>query len=339
MVTKLLFGEKKKAIRSAGLRTEKKFFGPRGVFVKAGHTQHLKNPKSFHNIEKSGFHRGQYVGYGGGTWRIHKYGTGERSWIAVKQGGGGEFYASDFADLSAKLDKLASQKNPGRPHGKFTSCVEQVSRKRPRVTDPSAVCGAALRKNEEQGRYSSFTWAQIVKYLEQEGWKPLGKKGVAAFSRTIGNLFQVLQLEARAWRVLYRTPLTGATLSLGTYKQLDSAMIAANRQASDWMGKKNPITHKTALRYAKEIVKHERAGMRENPITVIGNPPDEVRANVAGVMYNRVHEVQAEKTGAHKHKGFWYHPFKGKSDVQMLALDSGDILLHSKAGKKLWKVD
>lgn len=30
-------------VRLAGLRTEKKFFGPRGIFAKAGHVQHLKN--------------------------------------------------------------------------------------------------------------------------------------------------------------------------------------------------------------------------------------------------------------------------------------------------------
>jgi hypothetical protein len=216
MKTKLFFGEKKHEVRAAGLKTEKKFFGPRGVFAKAGHTKHLK-------------------------------------------------------------------------------------------------------KHNPQRRSTGFTWDQMLDYLGNEGWKPTGKKYQAVFHRRTGSLFQILQLEARAWRVLYRTFLTaGASpaLSLGTYEQLDAAMIAANRQANDWIGK----------------------GKR-NPITVVGNPPKRIRAKVKGVMYNKVHEVQAEKTGQHKHKGFWYHPFKGKTSVQMLALDSGDILLHSKAGKRLWKED
>lgn len=207
--------KRKLQVRAAGMHTEKKFFGKRGIFAKAGHTQHLKNP---------------------------------------------------------------------RPEPQFTS------------------------------------WAMLVDYLKNEGWKPLGKKGVASFGRTIQGLDQALQLEARAWRVLYRSPLYGVEKvvhSLGTYQQLDRALIAANRQANDYLFPKAP---------------------KKNPITLNGNPPKRIRADVEGVMYNKVWEIQAEKTGD-KHKGFWYHPFKRNSDVQMLALDTGDILIHSKAGKKLWRPD
>lgn len=164
---------------------------------------------------------------------------------------------------------------------------------------------AKQRTNPKPYRHEGPTWGAIVDYLKHEGWKPRGKKGVASFGRHTGGLYQVLQLEARAWRVLYSTVVTFTTRSLGTYKDLDRAVIAANRQASEYLRKK------------------------KNPKR---NPP-----GVAGVMYNKVHEVQAEKTGQHKHKGLWYHPFKGKSQVEMLALDNGDILLHSKGGKKLWR--
>lgn len=153
------------------------------------YTSPRRNPKSYHNIEKSGFHRGQYVGYGGGTWKIHKYGKGKHTWIAVEQNRlAPSFYAESFADLSAKLD--------------------------------------------------------------------------------------------------------------------------------------------------------ERAKMKENPIAIfgLGNPPKSIKANVEGVVYNRCLEVRAEKTGKFQ-KGLWRHPFSKKSQVQILALDNGDLLLHSTRGVKLWKVD
>lgn len=321
MKEKLFFGEKKHAIRAAGLQTEKKFFGPRGVFAKAGHTKHLRR---------------------------------------------------------------------GRP-SKFEEDI----------LDSQTVQHLGMQKRHNQ---PPMTWSGLVTYLKQEGFEPLGKKNVNAFSRRVGSLFQIIQLEARSWRVLYRTFLTAAAspaLSLGTYTHLDQAIIAANRQANDWIGKKNPITvvgnprkHPAAGKYrsgksAYDIAvsygfpyirgdgrkrggvwfnRFTRTDDERGPALWVGwnektrrwiiegdeplhkgipgvgqtpreNPPKRIRADVAGVMYNRVWEVQAEKTGDHEHKGLWYHPYKGKSQVQMLALDSGDILLHSKAGKKLWKED
>jgi len=62
--------------------------------------------KSLPNIEKSGFHCGEYVGYGGGTvWRIHK--AGKTSWCAIPRS---EYlqvlHASTLAELSTQLEKL-----------------------------------------------------------------------------------------------------------------------------------------------------------------------------------------------------------------------------------------
>lgn len=88
---------------------------------------------------------------------------------------------------------------------------------------------------------------------------------------------------------------------------------------------------------------------RNNPIAVygLGNPgsrtrarrpqdnPSSYRATIEGVIYNRCLEVRAEKTGSFK-PGFYRHPFATTSRVQVLALDNGDILLHSTHGKKLW---
>jgi hypothetical protein len=76
--------------------------------------------------------------------------------------------------------------------------------------------------------------------------------------------------------------------------------------------------------------------VKKNPITLVGNPPQTVRARVEGVLYHRVVEIQAEKVGG-PDKGLWYHPFSQQADVCILALDTGDLLVHSKAGKRLWK--
>jgi len=78
------------------------------------------------------------------------------------------------------------------------------------------------------------------------------------------------------------------------------------------------------------------ARIRKNPIGVfgIGNPPKSIRATVAGVVYSRCLEIRAEKT---KFKpGLYRHPFARKSGVQILALDNGDLLIHSTRGVNLW---
>ena len=82
--------------------------------------------------------------------------------------------------------------------------------------------------------------------------------------------------------------------------------------------------------------------MKKNPITVVGlaNPqgnPPRVNANIEGVIYNRCIEIRAEKTGYKK--GYYKHPFSRGSKVCIYALDNGDLLVHSKAGVKLWQPD
>ena len=108
--------------------------------------------------------------------------------------------------------------------------------------------------------------------------------------------------------------------------------------------------------YAKKAKKIREAGLKaereffgkggalevkDNPITVVGllnpYPPRSVSANIEGVVYNRCIEIRAEKTGYKK--GFYKHPFSRGSQVCIYALDNGDLLVHSKAGVKLWQPD
>lgn len=87
----------------------------------------------------------------------------------------------------------------------------------------------------------------------------------------------------------------------------------------------------------------DRNRMKDNPITVVGlanpqeNPPRSVNANIEGIVYNRCIEIRAEKTGYKK--GYYKHPFSRGSQVCIYALDNGDLLVHSKAGVKLWQPD
>lgn len=56
------------------------------------------------NIEKSGFHHGEYVGYADGAWRIRIIGPNRRlGWIATKQQGIGTLSAPTLARLSQRL--------------------------------------------------------------------------------------------------------------------------------------------------------------------------------------------------------------------------------------------
>ena len=346
-------GARKKAgIRESGRKLEEQFFGPGGEVQQSFYRGLQKerrehperfiagmprnNPRGFHNIEKSGFHRGEYVGYGGGVWRIVKYGTG---WNAGRKEPQAYFTAPSLEAVSKKLEEYAAKKNP-----------------------------ADIGRDD---------WEREKAYIEAERWKPLGKKNVKAFGRTTGSLYQILQKEAREWRVLYRTFLTaGASpaLSLGTYKNLDLALIAANRQANDW-ARNNPgeawhkgmehaagaygrrsrepleramykgieVAHRDSATAARRLGMNPRKERTirprhsKNPLAVFGfpNPPKSVNVSVAGILYSRCLEIRAEKL---KYKpGLYKHPFTRKAGVQILALDSGDLLVHSTRKVNLWK--
>lgn len=58
-----------------------------------------------HNIEKSAFHKGEYVGYSDGVWRIVKH---SRVWRAVHTKGiHWSQEARTLAELSAKIDECS----------------------------------------------------------------------------------------------------------------------------------------------------------------------------------------------------------------------------------------
>lgn len=61
--------------------------------------------KSMHNVEKSVFRKGEYVGYADGAWRIVKVG---KLWRAVHQNGKHwSVKAKTLEDVSKSLDKVS----------------------------------------------------------------------------------------------------------------------------------------------------------------------------------------------------------------------------------------
>lgn len=104
--------------------------------------------------------------------------------------------------------------------------------------------------------------------------------------------------------------------------------------------RKNPKKpHGKFVRCVKAVQK-KKLPKGSSPQAICGaalrkNPPHGINAGIAGVIYNRCVEIRAEKTTYEP--GYYRHPFSRKAKVCVLALDNGDILIHSKAGVNLWK--
>jgi len=66
--------------------------------------------KDYHNIEKSEYKRGEYVGYADGVWRIFKWGSGWRAFCRL-HADHINLYANTLADMSALLEIAAAKKH------------------------------------------------------------------------------------------------------------------------------------------------------------------------------------------------------------------------------------
>ena len=65
--------------------------------------------KSFHNIERSAFHRGQYVGFADGAWNIRRDGNG---WMArPAYAKYPAFHRRTLAEVSAFLDTIVPERS------------------------------------------------------------------------------------------------------------------------------------------------------------------------------------------------------------------------------------
>ena len=72
-----------------------------------------------HNIEKSAFRHGEYIGYGGGkVWRIRKTNSTYGNWIARDQNDNAlwdPIYAFRLKEMSEKLEALYMGASNGNP--------------------------------------------------------------------------------------------------------------------------------------------------------------------------------------------------------------------------------
>jgi hypothetical protein len=85
--------------------------------------------------------------------------------------------------------------------------------------------------------------------------------------------------------------------------------------------------HKTSGSAARKMGMNPKKKTRKNPIAVF-NP-----SKVAGTIYNNAIEIKAQKTGGPL-KGHYKHVFG--SNVRILGLTDGTVLLQHKNGKPLW---
>ena len=82
--------------------------------------------KSYLNIEKSGFHRGEYVGYGGGkVWRITKSNSSFGTWFARNQDNANDyFFAFGLDSVSKQLHALNMFSKKNEEMGEQWSLVQ-----------------------------------------------------------------------------------------------------------------------------------------------------------------------------------------------------------------------
>lgn len=66
--------------------------------------------RDLHNVEKSTFRKGEYVGYANGVWRIRKRAGG--AWRGDKDGA--SVYGATLADISSELDAVDAANTAAR---------------------------------------------------------------------------------------------------------------------------------------------------------------------------------------------------------------------------------
>ncbi len=259
----LAWGKKMREIRRAGKKTERAFFGPRGVFAKAEHAKHVKNPIEPH----PDFTITEHPVHGGGK----SYGI--------------LWYIDGVHSVGFSTAQEA-----------YNNAVRHVHR--------------------HPGKYG--------KGNPGEAWHEGMQHVAARYGRDAGT---------REEKILFK----GVEVA-----HRDSAK-AARRMKMNPKRRPSLAKHRTVRpgegRFPMSAVfSGKEKPVKKNPLAVftLGNPPTRINTGIAGIVYNICHEIRAEKTGFKK--GLYRHPFSRKSGVQILALDNGDLLIHSTAKVRLWKL-
>jgi hypothetical protein len=301
---------KKALVRRAGLQTEQEFFGPGGVFAKAGHTRHLEpvshNPGILVVDDPVYNERVKFPKYSGTISPLSAHGSDGVKLLVRRLP---HFKKSDHAeharahlDSAVGLDRqyqdlisdeLEILKGKGIDRGPLISGV--ISER-----FPDAVKSRLRELATWITKHKGAAWLH-----DQAAHSRMTKNPITLIGA--GNPGESWHRSKASWAKGKRDRFEGTTYAHGF-----------------WSGEK---------------VAHEDSAAAARKIRGQANPAHRINAGISGVLYNRCVEIRAEKTSAKGLKGLYYHPFLERSKVCVLALDNGDILIHSKAGEKLWKLD
>ena len=69
--------------------------------------------RSYHNIEKSAFKPGEYIGYADGVWRIVRWGSGWRSFCRLHAD-----HVNLYADTLSEMSTLLEAESR-KPHARY----------------------------------------------------------------------------------------------------------------------------------------------------------------------------------------------------------------------------
>jgi len=341
---------KKARIRAAGKRTEKQYFGPHGevqtsIYKKIDkrrreHPEHFiggmpKNPRRLRRNAK-----GDYSG----VLKLPSY--IDRAVAFVLHDGPKVLDWEWDRRMSPENKKhfhdfLVSVHHPlayeaGTPEQRFKRFIMEyvMPRIEKNPKDFQNIEKSGFHRGEYVG-YGGGVW-RIVRY--GKGWNA-GRQGEPRAHFTAPTLEEVSKIlttyaekknPGKAW---HEREASYAHDYVRESKDPDEKVFYAGVESAHRISAS--AAHKLKMNPKKERVIRPRHS--KNPLAVfgVGNPPKRVSIGVAGVLYSRCLEIRAEKL---KYKpGLYKHPFTRKAGVQILALDSGDLLVHSTAKVNLWK--
>lgn len=178
--------------------------------------------------------------------------------------------------------------------------------------------GSMYSIRRDRGEYKlSYVIGDSVQYIRAY---PSVRKAMSAVDHTQGSAFKKPKLNPGA-----------------AYHEAEAEQEEQTEQRARKAGKTQQAAFHRGKAVAHRQSETKARTLHMNPIAVFGNPGSTVKARVEGVVYNRLIEIRAEKT-THK-PGFYRHPFHKSTRAQILALDNGDLLIHSMSGKRLWGED
>lgn len=210
-----------------------------------------------------------------------------------------------------------------------------------------SIRGAGLRTEKQFfGPSGVFAKAGHRAHLMHSKKRPTEKMNLEALSRLTGkSVAEVMALLKAGGSVFSSQRGNGPSENPGQawHEGMEHVAARYSRLAKEPLEKVLfkgiEVAHRDSATAARRLHMNRRPvrRTRKNPLAVfsVGNPPKRISTGIAGVVYSRCLEIRAEKT---KFKpGLYRHPFARSSGVQILALDNGDLLVHSTRGVNLWE--